>query len=361
MSGASTPHRRRATFAVLAWALSVAAALLVGWFAASRASAPPQAALPQPTPVLTEVVAGSVSVEQEYGIAAEWPTTPLVVNGAQGTLTSMGVESNGSVLEQGDVAYTVDLVPVVAAEGAVPAFRELREGMRGDDVRQLQQMLLDLGHLAVAPDGVFGDATAQAVQRWNTSRGVADDRSVPLGRIAFAPSLPAVLVPAEDLRVGSALMPGDFALVGGAAAPSFSFVVLPEMVGQITEGMRVAIDAEGEEWTAEVARLKVAVETGDTLAVLEPVAGEDSVCGSDCARAVQMGGRTVLRGTLILVPEVRGSEVPTAAIVTEADGSTQVQLADGAWEPVTVVASDRGASIVDGIEVGERIVVSGGR
>lgn len=356
----SRPGRVGRTLYVAFWALTVVVALLIGWFAATRVATPPQAALPQPTPVITEVVSGSVSVEQTYGIAADWPTAPLVVNGAHGTVTSLGVELGGSSLSQGDIAYTVDLVPVVAAAGTVPAFRDLREGVRGDDVRQLQRLLVDLDRLSIEPDGVFGTTTAQAVERWNASRGVADGRSVPYGRIAFVPSLPAVLAPAEGIGIGSSISAGEFIFVGGAAAPSFTFVVLPEMVGEISEGMRVTIDAEGEEWEAEVARLESDAATGETRAVLRPSGDLSSIC-DDCGRVVQLGDRTVLTGALVVVPEVLGSEVPTAAIVTAADGSTHVRLEDGSNSAVTVLASARGASIVEGVEVGERIlVVSGG-
>lgn len=50
-----------------------------------------------------------------------------------------------------------------AAPVKVPISRNLRQGLKGDDVKQLQQRLIDLKFDPGAPDGAFGPTTTQAV------------------------------------------------------------------------------------------------------------------------------------------------------------------------------------------------------
>ena len=63
------------------------------------------------------------------------------------------------------------------------ALAELRRGDRGDEVRELQQMLWDTGFIFEEPDGVFGGNTEKAVKWFQEyalleQTGVADDRTI---------------------------------------------------------------------------------------------------------------------------------------------------------------------------------------
>jgi peptidoglycan hydrolase-like protein with peptidoglycan-binding domain len=345
---------------IAAWSLSVAVALGLGWWAALQATRPPVADTPAVQAVTVAVRQGTVSVEQAYGINADWPTHPLGVNGSGGTLTSLGLAASGSLIHEGDTLYSVDLIPVVAVEGSVPAFRDLGPGSHGADVEQLQKFLVHKGYLKGSVDGQFGSATTHAVSRWNADLGAGASSIVPLGRIVFLPSLPANLAPAPDLRIGMRVSPGQELLVGADAPPHFSFRVLPEAVSRTTPGMAVRIDASGEHWSGEVDHLEAAMdETGGMIAVLRPAKGSDTICGMECAQVLRLGGKAVLPGTLVLVPETSGPEIPTAAITTDASGSTFVTLESGKRKAVRILASSDGRSVVDGIQIGDRIVVVG--
>lgn len=100
-----------------------------------------------------------------------------------GTLTS--VAAVGKTIDRGGVLYRVDQRPVVQFFGSVPAWRTLRPGLRGRDVRQLQRNLALLGYGPVAEDGVFRDGTAAAVRRWQRALGLRVTGRVPLGTIVF--------------------------------------------------------------------------------------------------------------------------------------------------------------------------------
>ncbi len=350
---------RRSWRTPTAWALSIVLALGVGWWAAVTAATPPQVSVADAEPVTTEVVDGSVSVEQPYGITASWPTTPRGVNGAAGTVTSLALEPAGRQVTAGEVLFTVDLAPVVAAAGAVPAFRDLAFGATGEDVRQLQAFLVDRGLLSIAPDGRFGPSTARAVAAWSESLGLGRVEVVPLGRIVFLPELPAALAPAPELRVGARVQPGDELLVGAASEPAFTFRVLPEQAATVTEGTTVTIDV-GSTWQARVARIVADVDDPSvSIAELEPIDEATSICGDECAEAVALGAEAVLPGRLILVPETSGPTVPTAAIATDAAGEPSVTLADGTKVTVRVLASADGRSVVEGVSPGDRVRMPG--
>lgn len=111
------------------------------------------------------------------------PTGGGAGNGG-GTLTS--VAAVGKTIDRGGVLYRVDQRPVVLFFGSVPAWRTLRPGLRGRDVRQLQRNLALLGYGPVAEDGVFRDGTAAAVRRWQRALGLRVTGRVPLGTIVFA-------------------------------------------------------------------------------------------------------------------------------------------------------------------------------
>ena len=344
--------------AVAAWSLTVLLAAGAGWWAATVATQPPAVALPQTTATTVEVVDGKVAVTQAYGIDVSWPASPLGTNGYSGTLTQLDVEASGSTLDSGDVAYSVNLEPAVVAVGNVPAFRTMRSGDKGADITQLQQFLKAEGYNPGKINGTFGKSTLDAVNRWSAKLGKPKDGAVPLGRLVFVPSLPAQLAPATDVRVGIRVEPGAEILVGPSGEPQFSFRVLPEDVARTTEGMPVTVTAGSNTWQAEVSGLAEDPETGATIAVLRPAGGSESICGDDCAAAVAVGGKTVLPGTLVITPETSGPQVPTAAIGADASGATFVTMEGGERRPVAVEASSDGASIVTGVNVGDRILVA---
>ena len=65
----------------------------------------------------------------------------------------------------------------------VCALADLRRGDRGEEVRELQQMLWDTGFIFEEPDGVFGGNTEKAVKWFQEyalleQTGVADDRTI---------------------------------------------------------------------------------------------------------------------------------------------------------------------------------------
>ncbi|PKM77413.1 MAG: hypothetical protein CVU90_07285 [Firmicutes bacterium HGW-Firmicutes-15] len=63
----------------------------------------------------------------------------------------------------------------VSITGTVRKIRNLRKGFHGEDVREVQQMLSDLGYYPYAIDGYYGNKTRLAVIRFQKANGLTPD------------------------------------------------------------------------------------------------------------------------------------------------------------------------------------------
>ena len=219
--------------APLAWLLTLALAAGLGVWA-GQALAPPALVGEDPAPALYRVPEGIVSRVQTFTATAEWRAQPVGRSGSSGTVTTVDV-TPGQAVDGGDRLYSVDLRPVVAASGTVPAFRSLSRGARGADVRQLQRFLVRAGSYKGRVSGRFDVATEAAVKRWQRKLGVAADGVVRRGDLVFLPSLPARLAPTNALVVGAPVGPGDLVLSLLPAVPAFS-ISLHHGPGKMTSG-----------------------------------------------------------------------------------------------------------------------------
>lgn len=125
-----------------------------------------------------------------------------VVNRLAGTVTwTPGV---GSVVHLDERLYEVDEHAVYLLDGSFPAYRALKPGLRGDDVRRLERNLRRLGldsNRAMTVDGTWDAGTTAAVQRWQARKGMQQSGTIERGRIVFAPG--ARRVSKIELSAGS--------------------------------------------------------------------------------------------------------------------------------------------------------------
>jgi peptidoglycan hydrolase-like protein with peptidoglycan-binding domain len=122
---------------------------------------------------------------------------PLTVR-LPGTVTAL--PAPGTVLRPGDVACRIDDEPVFLLAGATPAYRPLRVGDRGPDVRQLEKSLRGLGYGGFEADDRFTASTAATVRRWQERVGLERSGELELGRVVFRPR--PVRVGSHRVRVG---------------------------------------------------------------------------------------------------------------------------------------------------------------
>jgi peptidoglycan hydrolase-like protein with peptidoglycan-binding domain len=338
--------------------VAVVVALGVGVVAGRATFSPPQtdeSALPEQTYTVAPATVGSSAT---YTATVTWPVTPLATGGGSGTVTSVAVEP-GAEVAAGSVLYSLDLRPVVVAQGAVPSFRDLSRGTTGADVAQLQQLLVGLGHLATQPTGTFDARTEAAVKAWQGRLGVERTGVVRAGDVVFAPTLPARVVLDDAVKVGATLSPGTSVVGAVAAAPRFDIVVSGDQRTAVPEtGTAVHVAGEGgAQWDATVASATTDELGAVTLHLAGPSGG--SVCGDTCAAVPFTTDTLRYPAQVVLQPEVTGPAVPIASLGTSPDGSRFVTLPDGTRVPVTVRASDGSRAVVDGADEGTVVLLFG--
>lgn len=350
---------KKRTGALRSWVLICAGVLLVGGgvgWAGATVLMPADDALDSAEFTYVEVAQGEVGSSITLNTVAEWTPVPAGSNLAAGVITSVDVGA-GDEVGPGAILYTVNLRPVVIAQGGVPAFRSLSRGVNGADVAQLQELLTSAGLYSGPIDGGFGSATARAVRAWQTGLGVRADGVVQPGDIVFVPALPARIALDDAVVRGASVSGGEPAAQTLPSAPAFSIPVTEDQVLLMPAGTRVEIAGpEGEEWAGVISEQVTDDEDGMRL-VVSGVDGA-TVCGAACG-SVPISGSTQLRSRVVTVETVRGATVPSAALLTHPDGTVAVVDAAGQEHPVTVVASARGMSLIEGVELGLRVRLPG--
>ncbi len=337
--------------------VAVVAALLVavGWWASRTALEPPSSPLPETSPVFYTVKEGTVGRSLQLAAVAEWPLADLGRSGADGTVTSVDIVS-GAMVDVGDVVYSVDLRPVIIAEGAVPMFRELSLRTEGRDVAQLQRLLGSLGIYDGEADDTFGAATREAVREWQKRLGVVADGVVRRGDVVFVADLPTRVVLTEEMTVGAPLTSGTVTMRQVTGDPTFRIPLAPEQRSLVPLQTEVRVSHGAATWDGVVAEAREDRSQGQLLLILQGRAG-GALCGKDCAAEIPLMGLSDFPAEVVVVPETEGPLVPMAAIQTAPDGTTSIQADDGTEVPVTIVSQSDGMAIVDGIERGDVIIL----
>jgi len=304
------------------------------------------------------VEAGEVGSVVQLNTIAEWAPVPVGVNRSAGIVTAVSV-APGDEVSAGSVLYTVALRPVVIAQGAVPAFRAIGLDTEGPDVAQLQGMLAAEQLYSGSIDGKAGPATVRAIKDWQKRIEVPQTGSVEVGDVIYVPSLPVrVALNSEIIFSGATLTGGEEAVQGLPESPSFIIPATESQAAMMPAGTRVNITSPNNvQWVGQVIGQSSRSETGNIDVKLGGKNGS-AICEDTCGQ-VPVAGKTTLKSEIVTVEKVSGLIVPSAALVTTADGQVAAISEDGTRVPVTVVASARGMSAVEGIAEGARVRVPG--
>lgn len=312
------PSRRRWSIAVAVLVIAVGGAAV--WSHPWEQFTQPVAAASQPVTaaVASETLTDQVrlSAQLSYGSAVPLPA-------ASGTITVLPMA--GTVVMTGQRVYEADGRPIVLFTGARPFWRELSvDSADGEDVRQLQQNLTDLGVYSGKLDGAFGWATEQAIRTWQKSLGVAQTG-------VFTPSS-VVVANASGIRIGqiSARL-GDI----GTSPAAYTETTL-----RATAKLTSAQAHELVAGTAVTATLPDGKEVETTIAAIDPggqptgngdaTTSPTATIGFPDQSAVAAAGAVAVR---ILVKD--GAEhtptlvVPVTALVATADGGYAVEVSTG--------------------------------
>lgn len=191
-----TVHRtRRRAFLAMGAAAILAAGAGAGAFATRSG---PFAAKAKPTTstfsgATDTITKGDLQGQTSVSGTLRYSDSRKFKSGFEGVLIQ--VPASGTVLTQGDVLYRTGSETAYLMRGNLPAWRSFEAGMEdGEDVRQLETALRDLGYFDYEPDDHFSWATTSAILKWQKDLDMSRTGTIPLGRIVFTPG---------DLRVGT--------------------------------------------------------------------------------------------------------------------------------------------------------------
>lgn len=313
----------------------------------------------RPAFVTTVATHGVVKEDVPLDITAQWASQPLVTNQLSGVVTDVKVRT-GDRLRSGDVLYSANLLPVTIAEGKFPLFRDVEPGLKGADVANVQSFLADQGLYAGPTDGAAGAGTVAAIRAWQKSVGSPESGVIEPGRLLMVPRLPVrAQVDTTKLRVGAKLAGGEDVVRALATEPSFTLTTSDQVAQRLTAQVEITI-APGSgagAWSARAGASKEDPQSGQIVVRLRGPDG-GSVCGTTC-QTVPYGTPTTYPAKAVVVPEVSGTVLPAAAVVTDGSGSSVVVADDGRRLPVTVRAVAGGLACISGVQPGQRVRLAG--
>lgn len=375
---------RRVMLLVVGVALATGAA---GWAVGAQITSPADAAAahqPPPASLITVGVAKQAlaSTITAQGTISYTGATPLTLTGTVGGAATQLVTrapAVGTTVGSGQRLLEVSGRPIFLLPGQVPMYRTLSDGMKGDDVKQLQQALtaLGYGHLT---NGTFDVVTQIQVKRWYEHAGYepqaeADKVTVPSGEILFLPTLP-VRVDTVTTRAG-ATATGQIGTVTNSTVNIQSTV--PSADAQfIHAGMNATLTLpDGTTMPAKVDAIGKDAAPPPTDEPVQPSAQQQpqqqQQSTSDATPLRLVAQDPVALAAYankaakidIEVGKTNGEVlvVPVAAVATSQDGSTrvQVQRKDGSVQDVGVRLGLTANGLVEvsgtGLAVGDRVVV----
>jgi len=334
-----------------AWAGAGLVLVAVGWWAAGQVSTPRADVTSGPATTWYEIRTGTISDSVQMTVYAQWQPRTTLAHTRPGILTEQ-MASDGAVVDDGDIVGTVDLQPLVVAEGAIPAFRDLRAGQQGKDIAQLQAFLARAGLYDGPVDGRWGGATTTAVKSWQAVIGLDPDGRIPLGTLLFVDSLPAAI--AWQAKVGDRISEDSDILALLENEPTFTIQLRRAVLAGLPPDSIVIIEGpRSTEWAASLGPVRDL--GGDEVEVL--LGSRQTICGERC-NLLPVQGKTRLVGEVVLVPDTTGPVAPAGAIRVSPDGSTFVTERTRGRVEVSVLASADGLVVLSGVQEGDRVAIT---
>jgi peptidoglycan hydrolase-like protein with peptidoglycan-binding domain len=170
---------------------------------------------------------------------------PAIRGHRNGTLTS--TNTPGTILERGDIAFTIDGRPIPLLYGQIPMWRRLDVGVEGLDVKQLEENLVAMGYATDAQlkgDAKYDARTAAAVTKWQKALGVDQTGTVEVGDLEYV---------AGPVRVADNLL-----AVGDQVGPNADLLKVTETTREVT----IDLDATKRSLVSEGAAVTVDLPDG---------------------------------------------------------------------------------------------------
>jgi len=358
---ARAPRRRGRTVLAGAAVLLVVAGLgVVGFAGYTRFLTPAEGAAEEaPSGSTASVERRTLADVEQVSGTLEYDDSFDVVSSAQGTLTELPEE--GSVLEQGDVAYRVDDVPVILLTGATPMWRALDLGSEdAKDVRLLERNLREMGYDPGTVDKDFTESTQSALYDFQSDHGLEETGTADPADFVITPG--KIRIGAHKATLGQQVGPGGGAgLYQAASTDQVVAVGLDpdsEALAKVGAAATVTLPS-GKEAKAKITSVGALEQStgneGETTSVI-PI----TLTLDDPKLAEGMSLATV---SVDLTSETKKDAlaVPVTALVALAEGGFGVQKVTGETETLTGVEvglyADGFVEITEGLAEGDTVAV----
>jgi peptidoglycan hydrolase-like protein with peptidoglycan-binding domain len=345
---------RRRTIAALVLALAAAgvALLLVDPFGGRGNARQGVSDNAYPT-ALARVTRRSLASRTSVNGTLEYAGSYSVVNQASGTATWL--PHVGQTIRRGGVLYRADGKPVMLLYGRIPAFRELKEGRVGRDVRQLNANLAELGYAVDPSSAQFTAATAYALERLQDALGLRATGKLALGQAVFLPR--PLRITKVMATLGARLAPGGVVAQASSTTRRVRVNLDAAQQTSVRFGNRVRITLPDNRTTSGIVTSVGSVATADRKIPVFIAPRSTKALGKLDQAPVQVQITTAsVKHALV---------VPVDALLAVAGGGYSVEVvnADGVHRlvPVTPGLFDDADGLVQvsgaGLSAGQRIVV----
>jgi HlyD family secretion protein len=398
-------------------------AVILGWRITSPSQQAADAVPPRPSlitsPVIRRVLRQSVVAS---GTARAATTVPInaLLSATGGSPAPIPVVSAvgltvGQTVEPGSVLVVISGRPVIALQGAVPAYRNLQPGSTGPDVTQLQAALSQLGYYTAGdPSGTFGLDTEDAVRDLYAAKGYSVPLTSPNFEYALSNALRALQVAQQNLAlftgkskeviasdqnaIAAAQATYDHLLdTGGAMVPRSEVAFIPQLPAVVTQSRATMGDVLGKKksktplMTVSAGAITVSetvpaaeisfVHVGDVASIApsngNTVSGKVFAVGTSPVSSHSVSGFTVLIGGSALSTSLVGQSlqvtitsgatagpvlaVPASAIFSTSSGLLHVSkvLKGGQTEAVAVKVGISADGLVQVTAIDHGVLVRG--
>jgi peptidoglycan hydrolase-like protein with peptidoglycan-binding domain len=256
--------------------------------------------------------------------------TATVTSRSGGTVTWL--PGGGTTITRGRPLYRIDNQPVTLLYGSLPAYRMLRSGVKGADVKQFEKNLWALGYRGFTVDNKYTSSTAKAVKEWQDDLGLSETGAVQTSQIAYAPG--AVRVDSVTAENGADAQPGT-ELFKTTGTPLVAVVDLDTDSERLArQGATVEVTLpEGNKVPGRIVKVGTTVQQGqgdqpDTTVIEVTISFTGAPKGMDDA-TVTVGFSASERRNVLTVP--------VAALLALAEGGYGVQVVEGTTTRIAAV------------------------
>lgn len=340
--------QRRLRRSLGSWALALLGlgiGVLVGIELGSRTvSTHPMQPIPAKA-VTVQARSGTLVSIRNDTVTASWRLGESLPNRLNGTVTTVGLNPDRvTEVGAGTLLYSISMVPVVAAEGDLPAYRDMTLGQNGPDIAQFQTFLSSQGFPSRDPVGEWRQPTTTAYHSWLAARRFPDADVVKLGSIVFFPKLPVSVFLGKDVRRGAEATAGSIALQV-LDKPKLSIATDGSSP---RPGTRVTVRVSDRNTLEATVSSRQQVDPSNGMRSAELDFGDASSGAQVWWNDVALTGETTWPAEVVDAGPQTGVIVPVGALRFDAAGAPSVMREDGSIVPVEL-----------GVQVGGEVVVTG--